>query len=291
MNVIVRIFQDFFFTQESKFLSLLSFFLTSLLSLHFLFFFSFFNFSDKWIDKEARMSTLQIQPKIEEKKISKELKEKILSTLKKNMTIKEIDEIRNDEIKEFLDIDRVDELSNIRLPLFINLEFFTTEKKAITNELIELIGERYYILSDHTDELTDVLNLINKIRFFILITGSLMFVIFIFFLSLVIKTTFSFNYKFLEVIEIMGASSKLIAFNVSLILVKKIIPGMFFGLIFSFVILASVISLFDMPMDILVSFSFIDLIILLLLFIFGIIFIFIILYVFIFNFLEKRFFG
>ena len=291
MNVIVRIFQDFFFTQESKFLSILSFFLTSLLSLHFLFFFSFFSFSDQWIDKEARMSTLQIQPKIEEKKISKELKEKILSTLKKNMTIKEIDEIRNDEIKEFLDIDRVDELSNIRLPLFINLEFFTKEKKAITNELIELIGKRYYILSDHTDELTDVLNLINKIRFFILITGSLMFVIFIFFLSLVIKTTFSFNYKFLEVIEIMGASSKLIAFNVSLILVKKIIPGMFFGLIFSFVILASVISLFDIPMDILVSFSFIDLIILVLLFIFGIIFIFTILYVFIFNFLEKRFFG
>jgi len=291
MNVIVRIFQDFFFTQESKFLSILSFFLTSLLSLHFLFFFSFFSFSDQWIDKEARMSTLQIQPKIEEKKISKELKEKILSTLKKNMTIKEIDEIRNDEIKEFLDIDRVDELSNIRLPLFINLEFFTKDEKAITNKLIELIGERYYTLSDHTDELTDVLNLINKIRFFILITGSLMFVIFIFFLSLVIKTTFSLNYKFLEVIEIMGASSKLIAFNVSLVLVKKIIPGMFFGLIFSFVILVSVISLFDIPLDILVSYSFNDLIILVLLFTFCIIFIFTILYAFIFNFLEKRFFG
>lgn len=291
MNVIVRIFQDFFFTQESKFLSILSFFLSSLLSLHFLFFLSFFNFSSKWIDKEVKMSTLQIQPKIEEKKISEELKVKILSALKKNMTIKEINEIRNDEIKEFLDIDRVDELSNIRLPLFINLEFFTKDEKAITNDLIELIGDRYYILSDHTDELTEVLNLINKIRFFILITGSLMFIIFIFFLSLVIKTTFSLNYKFLEIIEIMGASSRLIAFNVSLILVKKIIPGMFFGLIFSFIILLSVINLFDIPLDILVSYSLKDLIILVLLFTIGIIFIFTILYAYIFNFLEKRFFG
>ncbi len=124
--------------------------------------------------------------------------------------------------------------------------------------------------------------------------GSLMFIIFISFLSLIIRTTFAANYKFLEIIEIMGASSKLIALNVSYILIKKIIPGILLGIVFSLLILLAIIGLFDIPLSFPDIYSFyelcINLIMLVLFLVLGIFLTFIILYFFIFNFLEKRFF-
>ena len=294
MNIIIKIFQEFFFSYESKFLSIFSFFLMSFLSLHFLFFFSFFTFSSKWIDKEARMSTFEIQPKEEERGISTELKNRIVQNLEKNKKIKEINIIENYEINEFLNLEGAEALSNIRLPLFINLEFYKSDKKDINSNLIQLIDGRHYILSDHIDELVEAINLINKIKVFILMIGSLMFIIFISFLSLIIRTTFAANYKFLEIIEIMGASSKLIALNVSYILIKKIIPGILLGIVFSLLILLAIIGLFDIPLSFPDIYSFyelcINLIMLVLFLVLGIFLTFIILYFFIFNFLEKRFF-
>lgn len=294
MTNIIKVFQDFFFNQERKFLSLFSFFLMSLISLNFLVFFSFFSFSSKWIDNESRMSFFEIQPREDERKISEELETSIVYYLNKDINIKDVKKIDNYQIQEFLNLDRINELLNIRLPLFITLEFKKDRIKKVSSDVINLIGNRNYELYSHTDQLTDVINLINKIKVFILTTGSLLFVIFIFFLSLIIKTTFNSNYKFLEIIEIMGASSKLISLNISIILIKKIMPGVLLGMLSSMLILFGVLNLFDVPFGFINFYSFTEfstnLIILGLFLIVGIITIFSCLYFLILNFLEKRFF-
>ena len=200
----------------------------------------------------------------------------------------------NNQLLTFLNLDRINELLNIRLPLFITLEFKKDKIKKVSSDVVNLIGKRNHELYSHTDHLTDVINLINKIKVFILITGSLLFLIFIFFLSLIIKTTFNNNYKFLEIIELMGASSKLISLNVSIILIKKIMPGILFGIVSSILILLGVLKLFDIPFGFINFYSLrefsTNLIILGLFLIVGIITVFLCLYFFILNFLEKRFF-
>lgn len=294
MTNIIKVFQDFFFNQERKFLSLFSFFLMSLVSLHFLVFFSFFSFSSKWIDNESRMSFFEIQPGEDERKIPEELETSIIYNLNKDINIKNVEKIDNYQIQEFLDLDRKNEVLNIRLPLFITLEFKKDKIKKVNNDVINLIGKRNFELYSHIDQLTDVINLINKIKVFILTTGSLLFSIFIFFLSLIIKTTFNNNYKFLEIIEIMGASSRLISLNVSIILIKKIMPGIVLGMVSSMLIIFGVLNLFDIPFDFINFYSFrefsTNFIILGLSIIVGIISVFLCLYFFILNFLEKRFF-
>ena len=64
---------------------------------------------------------------------------------------------------------------------------------------------------------------------------------------LIINAALTANYKFLEVVQLMGADSKQISINISVILIKKILIGTISGSFFSVLISYSIIKIFSIP--------------------------------------------
>ena len=79
--------------------------------------------------------------------------------------------------------------------------------------------------------------------------GIVILILFIFFLTLILKTSITSNYKFLESIEIMGAETRNISINVTLILFRKIFPGIILGVLFAILVSSLLINLFDIPLN------------------------------------------
>ena len=292
----IVIFQKFFFSQESSFLSVISFFLISLISLNFIFYLNLFTFSDAWIENESRVVTLQISPLDEEKQISNELKSKILVYLEKKKLFSSIDFLSENEIIDFLGLSDLHRLSNIRIPLFIKTEFRQNIDLDSFDDIKEIINNRLYKLVSHKNEIREIINFISKIKLFIFLIGLIIFTLFIFFLSKIIKASLVANFKFLELVQIMGAGSKQISYNVSFILIRKIFPGIILGVLFSLIISLGITNLFNIPLNFSNEFLKIENYLVIILYLISFILltlfiIFFILSVIIYNFLEKRFFA
>ena len=112
----------------------------------------------------------------------------------------------------------------------------------------------------------------------------------------IVKAALVSNYKFLEMLQIMGASSFELAKQISQSIVKKIIPGAILSVIFVYIISSLLIKLFGVNFDFFNSSFFFEINIktLLLLIVFIGLFLTILLVFltwYLFYFFEKRFFD
>ena len=186
-------------------------------------------------------------------------------------------------------------LSRIRIPLIIQLNLVESDHKIDLEELTQLSVTRKVDIEYHKDDLYEVNDYIYRIKLFIFIFGLSVIILFLFFLTLLLKTTVQSNYKFIEILQIMGAENKNISLNLLVILIKKILPGsilaIFFISSFSSVISKIFSTPFNNSFNLLSMNDFFSNIFLLLLFlVFVLMFLFIYLFTYLQSFLEKRFF-
>ena len=82
-------------------------------------------------------------------------------------------------------------------------------------------------------------------KIFIFLFGTVISLLFVFLLTLLLKSTLKINDKFFEIIQIMGANSIMISANLSLVLMKKILPGSVLGMLFASIISYLIIRIFN----------------------------------------------
>ena len=298
MNYILNIFQKSFLNDEKKFLNLLSFFLMSFLCMHFLLYLNFFKFSDSWINNESRIVTIRISPDISEKKIPQIKESEILQYFEKKKVFEYVRLLTENDLKEYLGLGDLHSLSSVRIPLFLNLKFNNEFSEINFENFSKIIENRNYNVTYHKDEILEIEEFFLRIKLFIILVGILIFILFLFFLILIINAALTANYKFLEVVQLMGADSKQISINISIILLKKIFLGTISGSFFSVFISYSIVKIFSIPfyghIDILSTspFGLFEIFFYLSFFIiFSLMIIFLLLTLVTFKFLEKRFFG
>ena len=298
MNYILNIFQKSFLNDENKFINLLSFFLMSFLCMHFMIYLNFFKFSDSWINNESRIVTIQISPDISEKKIPQIKESEILQYFEEKKVFEYVHLLTENDLKAYLGLGDLHSLSSVRVPLFLNLKFNNEVSEINFENFSKIIENRNYKVTYHKDEILEIEEFFFRVKLFIIVVGILIFILFLFFLILIINGALTANYKFLEVVQLMGADSKQISINISVIFIKKILIGTISGSFFSVLISYSIVKIFSIPfynhIDI-SSTSFYGIFELFFYLSFFIIFtlmvIFLLLTLVTFKFLEKRFFG
>jgi len=247
MSYILNIFQRSFLNEEKKFLSLFSFFLMSFLCLHFIIYLNFFKFSDSWVNNESKIITIQISPSNKEKVLPVNVKKDIFNFFNRQKIFEYVKPFNESELKNYLGITDLNTLSSVRVPFFLNLKLKKKTSELNTKEFLQIVGDRTFEIIYHRDEISQVEDFFVKVKLFIFLIGVLIFILFLVFLILIIKATILANFKFLEIIQVMGADSKQISINISIILMKKILFGTLFGSIFSVIISSSIIRLFSIP--------------------------------------------
>lgn len=290
-----RILNKILLSNETKLLSGVSFFIISLLSLHFIFYLNFYNFAGNWVSKESKIVTLQITPTPNEKRVQDSVKEELIIYFSSNKSITNYEIVNDQKIKNIVGLNDLHAFSSIRIPLLVQLKLANLDYIIDEDKLIDLTGGRTIKVHYHKDDLFEINDLIYRVKLFIFLFGTVFLTLFIFLLILLLKITFKTNYKFLEIIQIMGADSKSISVNLILALIKKILPGALLGMIFINITTTLIIKTFKIPLNNSLSIfymnDYLSNLFLLLLFVFAILFsLFFYLLIYLYYFLEKRFF-
>ena len=292
---ITNILNKIFFNSETRLLSGFSFFIVSIISVHFIFYLNFFNFSGDLIKNESKLVTLQVAPQEGEKRIPDDVRRKIVNFLSKENMISSLNIYDERKIINEIGFDDLNALSKIRIPLIIQLNLKNSNHEIDLEELIKLSTNRKVDIEYHKDDLYEVNDYVYRIKLFIFIFGLSIIILFLFFLTLLLKTTLKSNYKFIEILQIMGAENKNVSLNLLVILIKKILPGSLFAIIFIASFSSIILRIFSIPLNnslnLLSMNDFFSNIFLLLLFLlFVLMFLFIYLFIYLQSFLEKRFF-
>ena len=148
----------------------------------------------------------------------------------------------------------------------------------------------------HEDQLFEISIIVNRIKIIIFLMFLVVFTLFSFLVMNIIKAALITNFKLLEMLQIMGASSMELAKNISQSLIRKIFPGALLSLIFVFFISMILINLFGANFDYFESSFSTELIIssslvLVMFLIFFLLSLLIFLTLYLFNFFENRFFD
>ena len=281
-------------TNETKFLTGLSFIVISLISLHYIFYQNFYNFSDSWIEKESKKITIQISPYFGEKRVPEITKINILNMLEKNDNIEGFEFITDETIKKDLGLQDLHSFSKIRIPMLLKILMKSKNDIFNTDEIRNITNDRKIKVHKHVDDLREIKNLIYRVKIFIFLFGSIITLLFFLLLTNLLKTTLIYHYKFIDNIQIMGAGSKEISMKLSVIIIKKILPGSSLGIIFASIISSAIINIFNIPFlySTNIVFDYFREFVLLTFFIsFVLLFLFLYSLVYLFHFLEKRFFA
>ncbi len=291
------ILKKIIFKDEERFFHGLTFVVISLITIHIAIYFNFYKFSGNWLEIESRKTTFIISNNAEEKKIPLNITsniEKYLSSNSNNFNFKIIE---NNLIKESLGLTNFSDMSGLKLPFIFQIE---TKKKNTIDEvystIINLSENRLIEKYSHQDELFEISSLVNRIKLVIFIMLLVIISLFAFLVMNIVKAALVSNYKFLEMLQIMGASSFELAKQISQSIVKKIIPGAILSVIFVYIISSLLIKLFGVNFDFFNSSFFFEINIktLLLLIVFIGLFLTILLVFltwYLFYFFEKRFFD
>ncbi len=296
MIIIPRIFNKILLDIEMKFLSGLSFLIISLVCFHFIFYLNFYNFSGDWIERESSLITIQVMPNKNEKRVPSKIKEELKNYFNDKRGIVSEDIFDDSKIKDDLGLNDLNSFSNIRIPLIFQLKVENTSIIIDREEVTTLIKDRKFQVHYHKNDLFEISNLIYRVKVFIFLFGTVISLLFVFLLTLLLKSTLKINDKFFEIIQIMGANSIKISTNLSLILMKKILPGSILGMLFASIISFIIIRIFDFSNNNLDSSliftndltSFLYLVFFL---VAILILLFLYLLLYLFYFLEKRFFA
>ena len=167
---------------------------------------------------------------------------------------------------------------------------------SIYKNIIEISENRFVEKYSHEDQLFEITIIVNRIKIIIFIMFLVVFTLFSFLVMNILKAVLITNFKLLEMLQIMGASSVELAKNISQSLIRKIFPGSVLSLIFVFFISMILINLFVQILTFMILLFSTELIIssLLILVLFLISFLLLLLTFltfYLFNFFENRFFD
>ena len=282
---------------EEKFFHGLSFVIISLIAVHVVLYFNFYKFSSNWINLESQKTTFILTNNIDEKEIPISISENIEDFLINNSKIDSYKIIDSVAIKNTLGLESEDELSGLDLPMVFQIN--SSEKKIIDSiykNIIEISENRFVEKYSHEDQLFEISIIVNRIKIIIFLMFLVVFTLFSFLVMNIIKAALITNFKLLEMLQIMGASSMELAKNISQSLIRKIFPGALLSLIFVFFISMILINLFGANFDYFESSFSTELIIssslvLVMFLIFFLLSLLIFLTLYLFNFFENRFFD
>ena len=141
-------------------------------------------------------------------------------------------------------------MSGLRLPFIFQIE--TEDKELVDNiyaTIINLSENRLTEKYSHQDELFEISSLVTRIKLIIFMMSLVIVTLFSFLVMNVVKAALVTNFKFLEMLQIMGANSFELSKNISQSVVKKIIPGATLSIIFVYLISILLIKLFGANFD------------------------------------------
>ena len=247
MIIISKIFNKILLDIEMKFLSGLSFLIISLVCFHFIFYINFYNFFGDWIEKESRLITVQVMPNKDEKRVPDKIKQKLDNYFNEKEGILSEDILDDSMIKDDLGLSDLNSFSNIRIPLIFQLKVKNVTTLIDKQEIIPIIKDRKFQVHYHKNDLYEISNFIYRVKIFIFLFGTVISLLFVFLLTLLLKSTLKIYDKFFEIIQIMGANSIKISANLSFILMKKILPGSILGMLFASITSYLIIKIFNFP--------------------------------------------
>ena len=267
--------------EEEKFFHGLSFVVISLITIHIAIYFNFYTFSSIWLESESKKTT-----------ITENIEDFLSNENKLKYKI-----IQNDLIKESLGLTNFSDMSGLRLPFIFQIE--TGDREHVDNiyaQIINLSENRLTEKYSHRDELFEISSLVSRIKLIIFMMSSVIVILFSFLVMNVVKAALVSNFKFLEMLQIMGASSFELSKNISQSVIRKIIPGAILSIIFVYFVSILLIKLFGVNFDFFNTSFFFEINIKTLITLVTFILLFLVLLLFflmsyLFYFFEKRFFD
>ena len=283
--------------QEEKFFHGISFIVISLITIHIAVYFNFYKFSSNWLELESKKTTFIISNSVDEKKIPLDVTERITNYLSAKSEKIEFSVIESNLIKESLGLTNLSDMSGLSLPFIFQI---VTDDKLILDEVyasvISISENRLIEKYSHQDQLFEISSFVNRIKLIIFMMFLVIITLFAFLVMNIVKAALISNYKFLEMLQIMGASSFDLSKNISQIIIKKIVPGAILSTIFVYLLSTLLMKLFGVNFDFFNSSFFIEInvttfIILILFIVTFLVILLFFLMSYLFYFFEKRFFD
>tara|TARA_Y100000022_G_scaffold36728_2_gene29972 strand:- start:622 stop:1521 length:900 start_codon:yes stop_codon:yes gene_type:complete len=294
-------FQDLlkktFLINNNSFIHGISFIVVSLIAIHVAIFFNFYKFSNDWIVGESEKTTFILSKNINEKVIPNDVTSKILNYLENNQELTKFKILDKNLIQESLGIKNIDDIFGLSLPFVFLIQTSNEEiiDKVYTS-ILKISDNRIVEKYQHKDQLFEVVSLFKRIKVIIFLMLLVISILFAFLVLNITKAALVSNYKFLEMIQIMGESSYGLSKNISVSILKRILPGSIISIIFVSIVSSLLIKFFG------VNFYFFSdnfyfeqtlktliLLIIFILILLSLLLIFLMLYLF--YFFEKRFFD
>lgn len=294
-------FQDLlkktFLINNNSFIHGISFIVVSLIAIHVAIFFNFYKFSNDWIVGESEKTTFILSKNINEKVIPNDVTSKILNYLENNQELTKFRILDKNLIQESLGIKNIDDIFGLSLPFVFLIQTSNEEiiDKVYTS-ILRISNNRIVEKYPHKDQLFEVVSLFKRIKVIIFLMLLVISILFAFLVLNITKAALISNYKFLEMIQIMGESSYGLSKNISVSILKRILPGSIISIIFVSIVSSLLIKFFG------VNFYFFSdnfyfeqtlktliLLIIFILILLSLLLIFLMLYLF--YFFEKRFFD
>lgn len=294
-------FQDLlkktFLINNNSFIHGISFIVVSLIAIHVAIFFNFYKFSNDWILGESEKTTFILSKNINEKVIPNDVTSKILNYLENNKELTKFRILDKNLIQESLGIKNIDDIFGLSLPFVFLIQ---TSNEEIIDEvytsILKISDNRIVEKYQHKDQLFEVVSLFKRIKVIIFLMLLVISILFAFLVLNITKAALVSNYKFLEMIQIMGESSYGLSKNISVSILKRILPGSIISIIFVSIVSSLLIKFFG------VNFYFFSdnfyfeqtlktliLLIIFILILLSLLLLFLMLYLF--YFFEKRFFD
>ena len=294
-------FQDLlkktFLINNNSFIHGISFIVVSLIAIHVAIFFNFYKFSNDWIVGESEKTTFILSKNINEKVIPNEVTSKILNYLANNQDLTKFRILDKNLIQESLGIKNIDDIFGLSLPFVFLIQTSNEEiVDKVYTSILKISDNRIVEKYPHKDQLFEVVSLFKRIKVIIFLMLLVISILFAFLVLNITKAALVSNYKFLEMIQIMGESSYGLSKNISVSILKRILPGSIISIIFVSIVSSLLIKFFG------VNFYFFSdnfyfeqtlktliLLIIFILILLSLLLIFLMLYLF--YFFEKRFFD
>jgi len=294
-------FQDLlkktFLINNNSFIHGISFIVVSLIAIHVAIFFNFYKFSNDWIVGESEKTTFILSKNINEKVIPDDVTSKILNYLENNQELTKFRILDKNLIQESLGIKNIDDIFGLSLPFVFLIQTSNEEiiDKVYTS-ILKISDNRIVEKYPHKDQLFEVVSLFKRIKVIIFLMLLVISILFAFLVLNITKAALVSNYKFLEMIQIMGESSYGLSKNISVSILKRILPGSIISIIFVSIVSSLLIKFFGVNFYFFSdnfyfeqTFKTLILLIIFILILLSLLLIFLMLYLF--YFFEKRFFD
>ena len=234
-----------FLINNNNFIHGISFIVISLIAIHVAIFFNFYKFSNDWIVGESQKTTLILSKNINEKVIPDNVILKIINYLEENQELTKFKILDKNLIQESLGIKNIDDIFGLSLPFVFLIQ--TSDDKIIDDvytSILKISDNRIVEKYPHRDQLFEVVTLFKRIKVIIFLMLLVISILFAFLVLNITKAALITNYKFLEMIQIMGESSYGLSKNISLTILKRILPGSIISIIFVSIISSLLIKFF-----------------------------------------------